>query len=237
MQSNIHSDKCRYASHHGTVRNMRFTRQIDIAVLIGVISFLSTCAFAESDDVYMSQEPDGTPRFSSQPYDGSYTLYIKGDSPPAKAKVSSIHSGTKRNRMEMDPLIRSSSNKHGLDPDLVRAVVEVESAYNPIALSPKGAMGPMQLIPATAARYGVTDPGDPQQNIDGGVRYLKDLLAAYGGNVALALAAYNSGERAVFRHGSRIPPFRETMIYVPNVLARYEANKRAIESSPERNIE
>jgi soluble lytic murein transglycosylase-like protein len=91
----------------------------------------------------------------------------------------------------------------------------------------------MQLIPATAARYGVANPGDPQQNIDGGVRYLKDLIATHNGNVALALAAYNSGERAVSRHGSRIPPFRETMLYVPTVLARYEANKRAIAAETE----
>lgn len=213
---------------------MKFARQTDFAVLIGVILLVSTCAFAKNDDIYISLDADGTPRFSSQPYDESYRLYLKGDSPPAKIKEPVAKSErAKRNRAEMDPLIRSSANKHRLDPDLVRAVVEVESAYNPLALSPKGAMGPMQLIPATAARYGIANPSDPQQNIDGGVRYLKDLLAAHNGNVALALAAYNSGERAVLRHGSRIPPFRETMIYVPNVLARYEANKRATESSPE----
>lgn len=213
---------------------MKFTRQTDFAVLIGVISLVSTCALAKNDDVYISQDPDGTPRFSSQPYDESYRLYLKGDSPPAKVKGTIVHSArAKRNRMEMDSLIRSSANKHGLDPDLVRAVVEIESAYNPVALSPKGAVGLMQLIPSTAARYGITDLGDPQQNIDGGVRYLKDLIAAHSGNVALALAAYNSGEHAVSRHGSRIPPYRETMLYVPTVLARYEANKRGTETIPE----
>jgi soluble lytic murein transglycosylase-like protein len=78
----------------------------------------------------------------------------------------------------------------------------------------------MQLMPATAARYGVTDPGDPAQNIDAGVRHLKDLLnVQHQGNVALALAAYNAGQGAVARHGGRIPPYRETMLYVPAVLA------------------
>lgn len=213
---------------------MKFTHLTDLAVLISVISLVSTCAFAKNDNVYISQDPDGTPRFSSQPYDESYRLYLKGDPPPAKSRETIAHSArAKLNRMAMDSFIQKSANKHGLDPDLVRAVVEVESAYNPIALSPKGAMGPMQLIPTTAARYGITNPRDPQQNIDGGVRYLKDLLTAHNGNVALALAAYNSGEHAVVSHGSRIPPFRETMIYVPHVLARYEANKRALEPSPE----
>lgn len=213
---------------------MRFARQTDFAALICVISLVSTCTFASSGDIYISEDSDGTPRFSSQPYDESYKLYLKGDSPPAKVKEAMAHSArSKRNRIEMDSLIRISASKHGLDPDLVRAVVEVESAFNPLALSPKGAMGPMQLIPATAARYGIINPGDPQQNIDGGTRYLKDLLATHNGNVALALAAYNSGERAVSRYNSRIPPFQETMIYVPNVLARYEANKRATESSQE----
>lgn len=213
---------------------MRFACQTDFAVLIVVISLVSTSTFASSGDIYISESSDGTPRFSSQPYDESYKLYLKGDSPPAKVKEAIAHSArSKRNRIEMDSLIRISASKHGLDPDLVRAVVEVESAFNPLALSPKGAIGPMQLIPATATRYGVINPSDPQQNIDGGTRYLKDLLATHNGNVALALAAYNSGERAVSRYNSRIPPFQETMIYVPNVLARYEANKRATESSQE----
>lgn len=218
----------------GVAQNMRFTRQTNYAVLICVITLLSTSAFARNGDIYISEGTDGTPRFSSQPYDESYRLYLKGDSPPAFVKGTIAHSARSRyNRIEIDSLIRISASKHGLDPDLIRAVVEVESAYNPLALSPKGAIGPMQLIPATAARYGIINPGDPQQNIDGGVRYLKDLIANHNGNVALALAAYNSGERAVLRHGCRIPPFQETMIYVPNVLARYEANKHATGSSQE----
>lgn len=109
---------------------------------------------------------------------------------------------------------------------MVEAVVAVESSLNPAAVSPKGAQGAMQLMPATAARYGLNGPGawrDPERNIDAGVRHLKDLLSQHGGNVALALAAYNAGAGAVARHQGRIPPYRETMLYVPAVLAKSAA--------------
>ena len=101
-------------------------------------------------------------------------------------------------------------------PDLVRAVIQVESAFNPVAVSPKGAMGLMQLMPATAAEYGVRDPFVPEQNIGGGVAYLRRLLDRYDHKIELALAAYNAGPGSVEKYGD-VPPYRETQDYVKRV--------------------
>ncbi len=111
-----------------------------------------------------------------------------------------------------------AAKRHGLRPELVHAVILAESLYQPKALSHKGAMGLMQLMPATARRYGVTDPWDPAQNIDGGVRYLRDLSAQFD-DVELVLAAYNAGEEAVISYGHKIPPYAETEVYVQRALA------------------
>jgi soluble lytic murein transglycosylase-like protein len=115
-----------------------------------------------------------------------------------------------------------AARRHGLDPDLVIAVVSVESGFRPQAVSPKGAQGLMQLMPRTAESLGVVDAFDPEQNLDGGVRHLGQLLTQYDGDVERALAAYNAGEGAVRRHHG-IPPYRETRAYVKKVLARYRA--------------
>ncbi len=118
-------------------------------------------------------------------------------------------------------LIVDTARRHGLDPELVAAVVAVESGYRPDAVSPKGAQGLMQLMPGTAGELGVADAFDPAQNLDGGTRHLKALLARSGGNLRQALAAYNAGEGAVARHGG-IPPYKETREYVERVLRRYQ---------------
>jgi hypothetical protein len=126
---------------------------------------------------------------------------------------------------DLRSLAIATARKHGLDPELVLAVVGVESAFRPKAVSTKGAQGLMQLMPATAASLGVTDALDPAQNLDGGVRHLGSLLTLYGGDLSRALAAYNAGEGAVARHGG-IPPFKETREYVKRVLERYERATR-----------
>jgi soluble lytic murein transglycosylase-like protein len=118
-----------------------------------------------------------------------------------------------------EPLIREHSMMQGVRPDLVRAVIQVESGFNPRARSPKGAMGLMQLMPSTAARLGVLDAYNPAENIRGGVEYLKQLLVRYENNEELALAAYNAGPLAVDRHGAQIPPYRETQNYVLRINA------------------
>ncbi|MGE0456139.1 MAG: lytic transglycosylase domain-containing protein [Vicinamibacteria bacterium] len=118
-------------------------------------------------------------------------------------------------------LIVDTARRHGLDPELVAAVVAVESGYRSDAVSPKGAQGLMQLMPGTAGELGVADAFDAAQNLDGGARHLKALLARSGGNLRQALAAYNAGEAAVARHGG-IPPYKETREYVERVLRRYQ---------------
>jgi soluble lytic murein transglycosylase-like protein len=132
------------------------------------------------------------------------------------------------NRSRMyDDLILEHAQRNGVRTDLVRAVVQVESGFNAAARSPKGAMGLMQLMPATARQYGVTNPFDPTQNIRAGVAYLRQLLDRYQDNEELALAAYNAGPAAVDKHGETVPPYRETRDYVARI--NHMAGARPIE--------
>src|SRR5262245_16615617 len=123
----------------------------------------------------------------------------------------------------LQALVDTIARNHGIDPALVRAVIKTESNFNRFAVSSKGALGLMQLIPSTGRRYGVRDFFDPQQNVDGGVRHLKFLLEKFNGNLDLSLAAYNAGENLVERLG-RIPPIPETTDYVRKIRAIYGKN-------------
>ncbi len=126
---------------------------------------------------------------------------------------------------KIDSLIRQNGAKHGVDPYLIFCVMEQESHFNSRALSPKGARGLMQLMPGTAARFGVNRPSDPAQNISGGTRYLKQLLGQFNGRIDLVLASYNAGEGAVLKFGRRVPPYRETRNYVQRISYRYRKAK------------
>jgi soluble lytic murein transglycosylase-like protein len=123
---------------------------------------------------------------------------------------------------QYDAIIEHAAVSAAVEPNLLRAVIVVESGFNSRAVSKRGAVGLMQLMPATASRYGVLNPYDARQNVHGGARYLKFLIDRFGHDIRLALAAYNAGEEAVDRNGGQIPPFSETMAYVPRVLKIYK---------------
>jgi soluble lytic murein transglycosylase len=158
-------------------------------------------------------------RVRSEPVIAPARIPVPGDAAPAAAKSSSPGPSAGIPSLYMD-IINAACDKHGVDPSLVRAIVKVESDFNPFALSRKGAMGLMQLMPQTAVEMDVKNSFSPHDNIDGGVKYLRYLLDRYEGNLSLALAAYNSGETAVKRWGT-IPPFRETQKYVQKILRLY----------------
>lgn len=177
-------------------------------VCVALASVLFIAARAESAEIFASTDAQGVTRYATQRLDDSYVPLLREATAPTPARA-------------LAATIERIAGRHGVPTELVAAIVHVESGANPRALSPKGARGAMQLMPQTARRYGVHESElfDAERNIDAGVRHLKALLARYGGNTVLALAAYNAGERSVATHGARIPPFRETMLYVPSVLA------------------
>jgi len=123
-------------------------------------------------------------------------------------------------RKTYDPVVRKVAQKHGVEPDLIHAIIRAESNYNSFAISEKGAMGLMQLMPATAEAYGVNDFYDPEENIEGGTKYLKDLIKLYNGKTVFVLAAYNAGQEAVKKYKG-IPPYPETRNYINRIQASY----------------
>ena len=144
--------------------------------------------------------------------------------PPLTATVSELGISNlvwSTGNSKVDGLIRTYGAQYGVDPYLIYCLMSQESSFIARATSPKGAQGLMQLMPGTAARYGVTNPYDVAQNIKGGTRYLKDLLKMFNGRVDLALAGYNAGEGAVMKYGNKVPPYDETRNYVKLILKRY----------------
>ncbi len=126
--------------------------------------------------------------------------------------------------------VREAAKAANVRPELLHALIHAESGYRPAARSPSGAIGLMQLMPGVLQRYNVRDPLDPGQNIHAGARYVRALLDRFEDNVSLVLAAYNAGEHAVIRAGNRIPPFGQTRVFVPKVMALYDKNVRAAEA-------
>ncbi len=162
-------------------------------------------------DIYSFVDASGVTHLTNVPVDSRYRLLLatpvaERPDPPGKYLARSA---------DYDPMIERAARAVALRPELVRAVIVVESAFNPRAVSKRGAQGLMQLKPSTARRYGVSNPFDPEQNITAGAHYLRDLLQRFGNDLELTLAAYNAGEEAVERYGRSIPPFSETRHYVP----------------------
>ncbi len=200
-----------------------------ICIIVLLLSMLTLPAFA---DIYQFTDDQGVIHFSNVGVGGS-KKYKKIKSAPSKDqyRTPSSQSAAPSERPLTSSnmpsayveMIHNACDRHGVDPALVHAIVKVESDFNPYALSRKGAMGLMQLMPQTAMDMNVQNTFNPHENIDGGVKYLRYLIDRYEGNLSLALAAYNSGESAVKRWGT-IPPFPETQNYVQKILKIYNRN-------------
>ena len=165
-------------------------------------------------DIYAYRDENGVVSFSNVPVDPRYRFKMRETAPRAQEKLYET------DRKRYDSLIEEAARENGLDPHLVRAVVEVESNYDPGAVSPKGATGLMQLMPETARRFGLSDLYHPEKNLKTGSRYLRELMDRYQGDMQLALAAYNAGEGAVDRY-QQVPPYEETQGYVRKVIEVY----------------
>ena len=214
-----------------------------IAVISGVCS---RTAFA---DIYEYIDEAGIAHYSDAPNNGTdgnndYVLILKAEDPvKPEAQISETQvteatsdnpnttaspHNTATDKLTLTPpqllaQIQQSAHNHQIDGELIHAVMHVESAYEVKAKSHKGALGLMQLMPATALRLGVKNSYDPAQNIEGGAKYLRELLTLFNNDITLAIAAYNAGENAVIRYGNKIPPYKETQAYVPKVINIYKA--------------
>lgn len=183
--------------------------------LPGLAALLAPAVLAAG--IYGYTGVDGGVYLSNVPGDARYAPLIQEPGVPATSAAALAPASTDSHLA----LIVQAARAHGIEPALLQAVAGVESGLDAAAVSAKGAMGLMQLMPDTASRYGVSDPFDPAANLDAGARHLRHLLERYQCDLSLALAAYNAGEGAVARHGG-IPPYRETVAYVPRVLRRYQ---------------
>ena len=177
-------------------------------------------------DIFKFVDEDGVTHLTNVPTESNrkYVLLIK-----EKRVIIRL----KGDIAQYDDMIKKASEKYGVDYALVKAVIKAESNFNNQAVSPAGARGLMQLMPKTAASLKVDDSFHPNKNIDGGVRYLKYLLALFKGNTTLALAAYNAGEGAVARHKNTVPPYKETQEYVQRVFKYFHLYSAAAKSSEE----
>jgi soluble lytic murein transglycosylase-like protein len=198
-------------------------------ILFGLLGLLPVAAVA--GDIFVSTGEQESVLLSNVPAGDDFAILVASPVEPELSirSASDAGVGSRTSKDVIDraaafaPLVEAAAHETSLDPRLLQAVIATESGYNPVARSPKGAQGLMQLMPATARRYGVADAYDPRQSILGGARYLSDLMVMFDQDVQLALAAYNAGENAVLRHGRKIPPYQETAAYVPRVLRYYKA--------------
>jgi soluble lytic murein transglycosylase-like protein len=190
---------------------LKSSKLIRIAVALAAI--VAATPVAADAQIYTWRDATGNLVLSDRPKDGAVRAFAvsSGDS------VLTTRPVVGRRTTAYDGLITEHSTLHGVRADLIRAVIQAESAFNPFARSIKGAMGLMQLMPGTAAEYQVTNAYDPAQNIRAGVAYLKRLLVRFSQNEELALAAYNAGPGAVEKYGGVVPPYRETRNYVSKI--------------------
>ncbi|HOU92483.1 MAG TPA: lytic transglycosylase domain-containing protein, partial [Polyangiaceae bacterium] len=199
-------------------------------VAAGLVGALALAVAPPSHaDIYKTVDEDGVISFTSQPKSRA-SVVVARSAPPAP-RVAAPRDRSPDRVTRYDPYIRQAAILYQIPEDLIRAVIKVESDFDPRAVSPKDARGLMQLIPATAQRMLVTDAFDPRQNIFGGTRYLRVLANLFNGDLELTLAAYNAGEGAVIRYGG-IPPYPETQDYVVRVIAHYRAYRALSSAAP-----
>ena len=194
-----------------------------MSLLLGA---LALCAGSPAvADIYMFKDDKGVVHFTNIPNgDKRFRMVRKEESTSDYTRAAGMPQyvmPTAELIRLYRPIIEAAARSHGVETALVHAVIHAESGYNPRAVSRAGAQGIMQLMPDTARRFGVQNSFDATENIRGGVKYLSELLTMFNGDKELALAGYNAGENAVIRHGRRIPPYAETVNYVPKVLGLY----------------
>jgi len=197
---------------------MSARRLVPLAVVVSAFA----ASFEARADIYSFTDERGVVHFTNIPgLDKRYKL-IRREAGSAIPRSGQAWMPSEADIRRFSSIIDVAARSHGVDPALIQAVITAESGFNPNAISRAGASGLMQLMPDTARRYGVQNIFDPVENIHGGVRYLRDLLAMFNGNLRLALAGYNAGENAVIRAGNNIPPYDETQKYVPKVIHYYD---------------
>ncbi len=194
----------------------RHSKKIRLLMKLSVLALLFiviSVASPASADIYKYEDTQGVIHLTNVPTESGikYILIMREKRILLDRKLGD-------NISQYDDLIVKASEKHKIEPALIKAIIKAESNFNHRAVSPKGARGLMQLMPATASSLQVQDSFHPENNIEGGVRYFRYLLNYFNGNLPLALAAYNAGENAVIRHRG-IPPYRETQVYVQRVLS------------------
>jgi soluble lytic murein transglycosylase-like protein len=196
-------------------------RQLLPRLALSIATLFAASSVAATPKIYTYIDAQGLRHYTDVPDNNRYRLLV----------LSPLDRTASGDRYDMqllakasqyDSIIEHAALSAAVESNLLRAVIVVESGFNSRAVSKRGAVGLMQLMPATASRFGVSNPYDAKQNVHAGARYLKFLIDRFGHDIRLALAAYNAGEDAVARNGGQIPPFSETMAYVPRVLKIYK---------------
>jgi soluble lytic murein transglycosylase-like protein len=192
-----------------------------LRLAVFMTTLLAASSIAANAKIYTYMDAQGSRHYTDVPDNNRYRLLVLS----ARDRTASgdrYDAQVLARASQYDSIIEHAAIAAAVEPNLLRAVIVVESGFNSHAVSKRGAVGLMQLMPATASRFGVSNPYDARQNVHAGARYLKFLIDRFGHDIRLALAAYNAGEEAVNRNGGQIPPFSETRAYVPRVLKIYK---------------
>lgn len=193
---------------------------------ISTILLVLTLSSPVHADIYKYVDKYGRVILTDKPKNDNYKRLVKTWKGWEEKKSQINYDEFTANKKKFASTIEFYASRYSLPTSLLNAVITAESAYDPNAISRAGAVGLMQLMPETAKRYGVRNRRNPSDNVNGGTRYLRDLLKMFNNNVVLALAAYNAGEGAVKKHGNKVPPYNETRNYVKKVIAYYQEYRK-----------